>query len=52
MKFTHPRCLKYDRLLDEWVEGPMMNYRRYNGGTSVRLTDGRYFVMGTDRTYE
>ncbi len=41
------QCIMYNMELDEWVDGPSMNYERDLGGTSVRLSDGRYFVIGT-----
>ncbi len=45
-------CLLFSKELDQWVEGPRMNYARNDGGTSVRLSDGRYFVIGTNITSE
>ncbi len=41
-------CLVYIKELDQWEEGPSMNFLRDMGSTSVRLSDGRYFVIGTN----
>ncbi len=46
------QCILYNMELDEWVDGPSMNYERNLGGTSVRLSDGRYFIIGTGITEE
>ncbi len=43
------QCNLYTNEFNIWVdEGPVMTYPRDDGGTSVRLSDGRFLVIGSD----
>ncbi len=39
-------CYVYNKETDAWEDGPNMRYARSAGAKSVKLTDGRYFVIG------
>ena len=39
-------CVVYNKETDAWEDGPNMRYERGAGAKSVRLTDGRYFIIG------
>ncbi len=41
-------CLVYDSELDLWVDGPEMNFERFDGAASLRLPDGRHWITGAD----
>ncbi len=41
-------CFVLDREEGEWLEGPSMGWPRRNGGDATLLSDGTFFVSGSD----
>ncbi len=39
-------CYIYNQETAVWEDGPNMRYARGAGAKSVKLTDGRYFIIG------